>query len=648
VYTVDSDATQTERWLSRVQTSGRQQVDQNIRVLLAGILSDFASLREAYAKAGILGETSAGSAHWRLPGSKEVARFQRNFLLLDSIIRHRVTRLAEAGDEYCHVAVFGGNNVGKSTVINILAKAPVASASPEGGHTRHAQAFVADKAELFRNSAFAFKPLSTSLDDEAAEDMAGGYKVSRLTSASLPADLVLWDTPDCDAVGSSRYLASAVEAVALADLVVYVTSVEKYAVEHIVDWVFQLHDAGLAIVECLNKTRRCDRGLVIRKQADTVFPTMSERLGLPCPTPPIVALRNLTEGDEEELWGPDHPEAEELRQTVFANARTADRSVQAVRALDFVRRRLGDALMPVRVEREARQSWEMAVESATAAFLSSYEQDYLASATVIDPFTRLNLEILKLLEPANADMRRALDLIRLPSRLILQVGRRLLSSHFSNGTDASGSTPAPEWKAYSDAHMALLDTLGLKIDAERSAACHHPFWDVLAECWPSQLNLLAEEFGNKVSEQMDATRRTIEAVARDIMEKLKEQPTLLAVLRGVRVTTSVGGSIVGLLLPHHGLVLDVLEPLVSQVAMASAVEGVTSYATQQFVEARKREIVDELKDRARDTARILYREPLLAFGATAMACAAPFDVDTDILQRLPKSLARLSELCGRG
>jgi len=196
--------------------------------------------------------------------------------------------------------------------------------------------------------------------------------------------------------------------------------------------------------------------------------------------------------------------------------------------------------------------------------------------------------------------------------------------------------------------MALLDTLGLKIDAERSAACHHPFWDVLAECWPSQLNLLAEEFGNKVSEQMDATRRTIEAVARDIMEKLKEQPTLLAVLRGVRVTTSVGGSIVGLLLPHHGLVLDVLEPLVSQVAMASAVEGVTSYATQQYVEARKREIVDELKDRARDTARSLYREPLLAFGATAMACAAPFDVDTDILQRLPKSLARLSELCGRG
>jgi ribosome biogenesis GTPase A len=41
------------------------------------------------------------------------------------------------------LAVFGGNNVGKSTVVNILAAEKVTSTSPEGGHTRHAQAFFA-------------------------------------------------------------------------------------------------------------------------------------------------------------------------------------------------------------------------------------------------------------------------------------------------------------------------------------------------------------------------------------------------------------------------------------------------------------------------------------------------------------------------
>ena len=517
-----------------------KQVERDTRGLLAAIKADFASLREAYTQVGMLGETNAGSTHWRLlGGGEEVARFHRTFLLLDALVRHRVAWLGDAGDAFRHVAVFGGNNVGKSTVINILAKASVAGVSPEGGHTRQAQAFLHDGRALPQSSPFAFSPLCGG--QEVADQDFSRYKVSALSPGPLPADLVLWGTPDCDAVGSTRYLGSVVEAVTLSDLVIYVTSIEKYAVEHIVEWVFQLNDAGLVIIECLNKTPKRDRDLVVRKQTDTIFPTMSKRLGLPCPTPMVVALRNLTDGEEADLWGPAHPEADELRQAVLARFRTVDRKAQAIAGLAFVRRRLVDVLMPVRIELESCRNWEAAVDSATAAFLTSYERDYLTSPTVIEPFTRLNLEILRLLGPENPRIRQVLTLMRLPSRMVLHVGRRLLSLTFAEDADGSATNVPPELKAYSDAHTELLNTLGLRIEAEQKATRHHPFWDIMAESWPTQLGVLTQEFGDKVVQQMQATDRIIQTAARDIVEELKGQPNLLALLRGARFTTNVGG-----------------------------------------------------------------------------------------------------------
>ena len=96
----------------------------------------------------------------------------------------------------------------------------------------------------------------------------------------LPPDVVLWDMPDCDATGSRTYMDAVVEAVTVADVVIYVTSVERYAVAHLLEWVFLLHDAGIDVVECLNKTRRREQERVIAHQRCTHFPELARRLGL--------------------------------------------------------------------------------------------------------------------------------------------------------------------------------------------------------------------------------------------------------------------------------------------------------------------------------------------------------------------------------
>jgi 50S ribosome-binding GTPase len=106
--------------------------------LLAPRVSDFDVLYRAYVRAGLpAAAAQTETAQQPLESGDDVYRFTRAFLLAEALIRHRVGRLVHGGSGVRHLAVFGGNNVGKSTVINILAAEQVASTSLEGAHTQH-------------------------------------------------------------------------------------------------------------------------------------------------------------------------------------------------------------------------------------------------------------------------------------------------------------------------------------------------------------------------------------------------------------------------------------------------------------------------------------------------------------------------------
>ena len=211
---------------------------------LAEIVADLSVLRSAYSKAGLLDDSGRTAHADQLLGGGDGARFRREFLFVDAVVRHRVAWLALDCGALRHVVVFGGNNVGKSTIVNILAATAIADASPEGGHTHHAEVFVAAELPLFGQNPYAFEGFVQVAPEALARLEFDRFARSRIASAALPQDVAVWDTPDCDAVGSSRYLASVVEALSSADLVLYVTSGEHYAVEHLAEWVFLLHHAA--------------------------------------------------------------------------------------------------------------------------------------------------------------------------------------------------------------------------------------------------------------------------------------------------------------------------------------------------------------------------------------------------------------------
>ena len=133
-----------------------------------------------------------------------------------------------------HVAVVGGAGAGKSTVANLLSGAQAAEANPQAGFTRHPIAYtsVAGAALLGRPPRLP-RPAPaahrsrrpSSLDEDV-------YQVRRVpadpTTYDLLKDFVVWDCPDMTTWAAAGYIPRLLEAAALADVVVFVASDERY------------------------------------------------------------------------------------------------------------------------------------------------------------------------------------------------------------------------------------------------------------------------------------------------------------------------------------------------------------------------------------------------------------------------------------
>lgn len=293
----------------------------------------------------------------------------------------------------------------------------------------------------------------------------------------------------------------------------------------------------------------------------------------------------------------------------------------------------------------AREQWTTAVEAAVQDFVTLYAQAYLQSDQVIEPFSRLNLALLALLDPNIPGLNQTLQVLRWvtrwPSRLVLAIGRQVLSVMLGSGAPEADKLP-PELQAYSDAHMIVLSRLGALIDSARQAPRHHPFWDALSAAWTEDLKPLSERFGEYIKNHMMETDHAISQMAQEIYEQLQQRPLLLNTLRGVRVSANVGGALVGFILPvHGGVVYDLLEELVIAPALVTGVEAVTSGAVASFVRGRKMHLVAQLQHDARTMAAQLYRDPLLRIAHAAMQKIGTLGVSQDILERLPAALTQL-------
>jgi hypothetical protein len=415
-----------------------------------------------------------------------------------------------------------------------------------------------------------------------------------------------------------------------------------------VEWVFYLNNAGVDLVECLNKTRGKDHAPVVQNQRTTHFPNMAKRLAMQAPDPPIVGLKNLTEGEEADLWGPSHPEAGQLRAAALEMLSKIDHVKAGTLALDYAVRSVDQLVEPARMEALAKEQWASAVEGAVKDFVAVYDKQYLHSDKIIEPFSRLNLEILNLLDPNIPGLNEALQALRWvsrwPAKVVLTLGRRVVKMVLGGNESVNEEKLAPEFKAYADAHTVVLNRLGSLIDRSTGSPRHHPFWDALSTAWTEELHALSEQMGELVKRHMTETDLDIKRAAKEIRNRLEDQPWLLNALRGARVTANVSGARVGFLVPvKGGIVYDLIEELLLAPAIVGSVEAATTEAVEGFLTSCKQRLVEKLLNEARTIGAQLYREPLQKIADAAMKKTGTLGVGKDVIERLPAALRELQE-----
>ncbi len=173
-----------------------------------------------------------------------------------------------------HLAVVGGAGAGKSTVANLISGAPAAEANPQAGFTRHPIAYTsADGVSEWSGHAGFLGPLQrlqqsapSSLDEDVYQVRRVAPEGGRL---NLAKDFVVWDCPDMttwaaagdagqSAGGRPGYVTRLLEAAALADVIVYVASDERYNDEVPTQFLSALLETGKPAVVCLMKMRESE------------------------------------------------------------------------------------------------------------------------------------------------------------------------------------------------------------------------------------------------------------------------------------------------------------------------------------------------------------------------------------------------------
>ena len=198
-----------------------------------------------------------------------------------------------------HVAVVGGAGAGKSTVVNLLTGAGAAEANPQAGFTRHPVAYTDVNGTLQWPAHPGFlgslrrlsEPGPANLDEDV-------YQLRRVTpdrmSASLLKGYVIWDCPDMTAWAASGYVPRLLEIAALADVVVYVASDERYNDEAPTQFLHHLLLCGKPVVVCLMKMKEADAPAITAHFQRAVLGRLS-RDALACLAIPFLTPEELAD-----------------------------------------------------------------------------------------------------------------------------------------------------------------------------------------------------------------------------------------------------------------------------------------------------------------------------------------------------------------
>ena len=459
-----------------------------------------------------------------------------------------------------HIALMGGTNSGKSTLVNVcLGRAAAGmritarySQYPEGYRPAamgeqwlHAfpsrfvgYEYYQDKhPPRHSDTALAlgqYEPRFAVLDPTS---IAGTVYAPPATQQA-----VCWDAPDYSTEEARAYLQAVLDAVALADVVIVSVTDESYA-----------DDRGRMLYRLVRET-----GVVIHVVANKLDPSpdlladvkekylIGERDGQtsssfwPSPKPPPVTFHHLPKvaggSTEERLQALLHtPQAQQLRTALGEEEQRGAELKQTVLhgALRFLEQRIEEVFCSLEREAEAAAVWERtALQVTKVEFFARYQKEYLDSQRYGE-FNQALVYLMELLEVPwiGRVMKTLRSVIRVPFRVV----SGLLSRVFF-GTGSATSERRPEHEVITELFTAWLPAL--KAEAQQQASTQtHPAWAAVVQ------GLDDAQFQSRLTQSFEVAYHTyqqdldteVQRRSRDIYTVVEQNPTLLHSLRGANL-----------------------------------------------------------------------------------------------------------------
>jgi hypothetical protein len=426
-----------------------------------------------------------------------------------------------------YIAVVGGAGTGKSTVVNFLAGSVVADANPQAGFTRHPTAFLpANLAGSWPSHDGFLGPLQRLSDDKPANLDEDVYQVKRIVSATGAnpfQDFAIWDCPDMTTWASNNYVSRLMEVVALADVVVYVASDERYNDEVPTQFLHLVIKAGKPVVCCLTKMRETDEAPLTAHFRQEILGKLPANVA-DIPAIPVTAIPNIPPAMRADpsgagakyraaLWNPILalcPTLDEARARTVANAvKYLESAGQGL--LDVARRDLGEL-----------DVWHTTVVAGQRRFAERYRSEYL-SGEAFRAFDTTRDQVLGMLELAGPGkaVSSGFAVLRMPYQYLRDLAAKTLAR--------PPALNLSEHVVCTSAFTAWLD--GLQAEALRRSA-GHPLWKQLTHGFDADLKTKAFDLFQQRLRSLEAKESDeLQKSARAVPEKLSGNPVLLNLIR---------------------------------------------------------------------------------------------------------------------
>ena len=529
-----------------------------------------------------------------------------------------------------HVVVIGGAGAGKSTVANLLSGATAAEANPQAGFTRHPIAYTSLAGPLNWTGHAGFlgslQPLTQPSPSSLDEDV---YQVRRIpsdpTSFDLLKDFVVWDCPDMTTWAAGAYIPRLMEAAALADILVYVASDERYNDEVPTQFLHLLLQTGKPVVVCLMKMREADAPALLAHFQKEVVERMPRPAG-----GGIIATLAIPHLTLAQLADPARQAARHriplLNQVaVLGMPPAAARRRTVAGAMQFLVRHNEQLLSVAHQDLRALQSWQAVVAAGQVEFEQRYLREYLTGEK-FRGFDEALVRLMELLELPGVGkvVSSALFVLRLPYRLLKGVVAKAITR-----PDAPSR---PEQPILDDALNGWIDLL--RKEAARQGD-HHALWAHVADGFHDGglAERIRERFQQNYRQFQTGLTLEVDRTARAIYEQLEKTPAVLNTLRGGKFAldaAAVTGTLLAGGINWHDFILV---PLVASF-------------THQLVELLGRSVVESQREQTRERQQALMKQHLaapLAEWLTQWPATGGSDFERLqlALRRIPEAIAQL-------